>query len=220
MIIKADPETFFVFDLDDTLYNEIEFLKSAFKSIAIEIEPKSHNQLFKKMFDIYNSGGNTFEYLMKRYPEKKITMENLLYLYRNHFPKISLKEGVLKLLKSIKSKNGKIGIITNGRSVTQRSKIKALGIEHFIDELIISEEFGNEKSDESVYKYFLKENPGKKFYFFGDNIDIDFITAKKLGWCCIGVTDKKSIHKQNVNEFSDEYLPHFFIKKFIEIEII
>jgi putative hydrolase of the HAD superfamily len=220
MIIKADSETFFVFDLDDTLYSEIDFLKSAYKSIAFEIEPKSHIHLFKDMFELYKSGGNTFEYLMERFPEKKITMENLLYLYRNHFPEISLKEGVLGIMIKIKNKKGKIGIITNGRSITQRNKIKALGIEQFIDETIISEEFGHEKPDESVYKYFIKKNPGKQFYFFGDNIDKDFITPKRLAWCCIGLMDKNNLHSFSHSEFSIEHLPHFFINKFTEIEII
>ncbi|MCX6327611.1 MAG: HAD family hydrolase [Bacteroidia bacterium] len=220
MIIKADSGTFFVFDLDDTLYSEIDFLKSAYKSIAFEIEPKSHVLLFKDMFEVFKSGGNTFEYLMGRIPDRKITMENLLSLYRDHFPKIFLKAGVLEILIKIKNKKGKIGIITNGRSITQRNKLKALGLEQFIDETIISEEFGHEKPDESVYKYFLDKYPGEQFYFFGDNINNDFVSPKKLAWCCIGVLDKKNIHKKLLSGFSIGYLPHCFINKFTEIKII
>lgn len=124
------------------------------------------------------------------------------------------------MLVKIKSKNSKIGIITNGRSITQRNKIGALGLGQLIDETIISEEFGFEKPNEAVYKYFLKKDYKWQFYYFGDNLKNDFITPKKLDWCCIGVIDENSIHKFNVSEFSREYLPHIFIKEFSEIEII
>lgn len=220
MIIKANPETYFVFDLDDTLYSEIDFLKSAFKYIASRIDSNSCFQLYEEMFHLFKSGGNAFEYIIEKFPEKMNTIEKLLDLYRNHSPEISLKEGVLEMLVKIKIKNGKIGIITNGRSVTQRNKIEALGLDQFIDETIISEEFGFEKPNEAIYKYFLKKEQKWQFYYFGDNLKNDFIAPKKLNWCCIGVIDENNIHKFNVTEFSNEYLPHIFIEKFTEIEII
>ncbi|MEI6048939.1 MAG: HAD family hydrolase [Bacteroidota bacterium] len=219
MTIKADRGTCFVFDLDDTLYYEIDFLKSAYKSIAFAIEPESHTRLFNEMLKVFRSGANTFEYLIERFPEKNLTRENLLYLYRNHLPEIALKKGVLEILIKIKNNKGRTGIITNGRSITQRNKIKALGIEQFIDETIISEEVGYEKPGESVFRYF-PEKTGEQFYYFGDNMNKDFIAPKKLGWCCIGVLDKKNIHSQNISDFSIEYLPHIFINMFTEIEII
>jgi len=220
MIIKADTGTFFVFDLDDTLYNEIDFLISAYKAIAIGIEPVNHVQLYSEMFQTYKSGGNAFSYIIEKYPEQSLTIGKLLDSYRNHFPEISPRKGVLEMFSAIKSKNSKIGIITDGRSITQRNKIKALGIEHFIDETIISEEFDREKPHESLYKYLIDKNPWGKFYYFGDNIEKDFITPKKLAWFCIGLIDKNNIRSFNHSKFPDDYLPHCFISKFTEIVII
>jgi putative hydrolase of the HAD superfamily len=220
MILKADSDSYFVFDLDDTLYSEIDFLKSAYKSITYEIAPGIHEQLFKVMIELFESGGNPFDYLIERFPEKKITKEKLLYLYRKHYPDISLREGVLEVLLRIKKKNGSVGIITDGRSVTQRNKIKALGIEKYIDKAVISEEFGFEKPEPSVFKIFMEEGNGKKYYYFGDNISKDFIAPRKLGWYCIGVSDKDNIRKQNLSDFSEAFLPHSFINSFTEIEII
>lgn len=220
MIIKANSETFFVFDLDDTLYSEIDYLKSAFKYIASSIEPESFTQLYDEMFSIYKSGGNTFEYIIKNFKKKNYTKEYLLNLYRSHFPQIELKEGVLEMLDKIKEKKGKIGIITNGRSITQRNKIKSLGLEPFIDITIISEEIGFEKPNEMVYKDFLKMNSIYQFYYFGDNLTNDFITPRSQGWCCVGVINEYSIHKINISDIKQEYLPHLFINKFSEIQII
>src|SRR4030066_174908 len=214
MIIKAESETYFVFDLDDTLYNEIDYLVSAYKAIAARIEPVDHVRLYSKMFKIFVSGGNAFNYVIEKYPGQHLTIPWLLDLYRNHSPEISPRKGVLEMFSLIKSKNSKIGIITDGRSTTQRNKIKALGIEHFIDETIISEEFGREKPHESLYKYLIDKNPWGKFYYFGDNIEKDFITPKKLAWSCIGVNDKKNIRSFDYSEFSNDYLHHCFISKF------
>jgi putative hydrolase of the HAD superfamily len=220
MILKADSNSYFVFDLDDTLYFEIDFLKSAFKSISLELEADNHGQLLQKMLEIYNSGGNTFDFLVENYSCRNITTENLLSLYRNHYPEISLRGGVLEMFIKIKNNNGRIGIITDGRSISQRNKIKALGIERYIDKILISEEFGFEKPDSSVFESFMSKAINEEIYYFGDNIRKDFISPKKLFWCCIGVLGEKSLLKFKLSDFSEEYLPHFFINDFTEIEIV
>ena len=220
MIIKADNHTCFVFDLDDTLYSEIDFLKSAYREISIMIYPEENEELFRRMLKTYLSGGNSFLFLLEKFPEKNMTLEKLLYLYRNHFPVISLREGVAEMLGKIKLKGGKIGIITDGRSVTQRNKLKALGIEDLIDDVIISEELGIEKPDISLYKSFNEINAENQCFCFGDNVSKDFVTPRKLSWICIGILDKQNIHKYDISSFPKEYLPYCFIKKFTEIEII
>lgn len=220
MIIKADNNTYFIFDLDDTLYPEIDFLKSGFKLIAGQIKPGSELQLYEKMLSVYKSGGNTFEYLLETYPESIRTLEGLIDMYRYHIPEIYLKPGVLEMLLKIKDKKGKIGIITNGRSITQHNKINSLGLEKFLDSLIISEEIGFEKPAKDVYKPYLADDKKYQYYYFGDNPKIDFIEPKRLGWYCIGVINEDNIHEFNINEFSQEYLPHVFINFFTEIEII
>ncbi len=220
MIIKATNRTCFVFDLDDTLYHEIDFLKSAFTFIARDLEPDSHFHLFEEMLYIFKTGGNAFEYVINRFPDKNLRVDTLLDTYRSHIPQISLKEGVLKMLISIKEKSGRTGIITNGRKITQHNKIKALGLDKLIDEIIISEEFGVGKPDEAVYKYFQKNDSQGQFYYFGDNFKIDFLAPKKLHWCCIGVLDDGNIHMPDMTIFSQEYVPHLFIREFTEIEII
>jgi len=220
MIIKADSRSYFVFDLDDTLYSEIDFLKSAYRFIASSLNPSESEILYHEMLKIYLSGGNAFKYVIEKYPGRQLSIENLLNLYRNHFPEISLRDGVFNLLTNIKKGNGKIGIITDGRSVTQRNKIVALGIANFIDTLVISEEIGYEKPSINLFESFMGEKSRIHYFYFGDNLSKDFISPKKLGWTCIGIVDEKNIHKKNISEFSNEYLPHIFVKNFSEIDII
>lgn len=219
MIISADQYTCFVFDLDDTLYHEIDYLKSAYHYIASEVSAGGRESVYEEMLRIFSMGGNAFKFILNNFPEQNLTQEKLLYLYRNHNPDISLREGVLEMLIKIKKRHGKIGIITDGRSITQRNKIKALGLTDYIDKMVISEEIGCEKPAPFLYESFMSEGL-KSFYYFGDNISKDFISPKKLSWCCVGILDKRNIHTNDLAEFSNEYLPHFFIRLFTEIEII
>lgn len=218
MTIKVDSKSFIVFDLDDTLYSEIDFLTSAYREIVCTLNPGDKDLIINEMCSLYNRGGNPFEYLIQRLPKHNLTIEKLLSLYRNHLPDIPLRPGALDLLKMIKVKGGKIGIITNGRSITQRNKIKSLKISPYIDELVISEERGFAKPDENIYALISEKYPSHTFYYFGDNNEIDFLAPKKLKWYCVGLKDYRNIHK--TKEISNEaYLPHEFINSFTEVII-
>lgn len=220
MTIKVDNNTCVVFDLDDTLFPEIDFLKSAYRAIAREISGDTYGSLYKQMMDLYSNGENAFSFLLEKYKKTNLTLEKLLYLYRNHFPEISLREGVMELLIEIKNRDGRTGIITDGRRVTQINKIKALGLVEYIDEIVISEDYGCEKPNRLLFEVFMKRDQNTRYFYFGDNCRKDFVTPKKLGWSTIGVLDNNNIHKQDLSAYSDEYLPDMFINKFEEIGII
>ena len=102
---------------------------------------------------------NVFQNLVERYPI--ITIAELKQLYRNHFPDFSQYAIVKSYLCALKSKGYNLGLITDGFSVTQRNKIKSLGIEELFDLIIISEEFGSEKPNEKNYKIFQFFNKAK-----------------------------------------------------------
>jgi putative hydrolase of the HAD superfamily len=220
MIIKVSKGTSIVFDLDDTLFLEIDFLRSAFRAIAREVSGEMNDSLYEQMYYLYKTGGNAFSFLLEKYKKRNITLEKLLYLYRNHYPDISLREGVMELLLQIKKRHGRIGIITDGRRITQLNKIKALGLEGYIDEIVISEDYGCEKPSKVLFDVFMMSGLDYRYFYIGDNLAKDFVTPKKLGWTTIGVLDSLNIHKQDISEYSDEYLPDIFIKKFDEIGIV
>jgi len=141
MITPVHKNSIVLFDLDDTLYNEIEFLKSAYCEIARFLHKDQWRALYAEMFSLYRGSNNVFEILSIKY---NVSIEELLSLYRNHKPKIVPFNGVINLFDSIINKGAKIGIITDGRSVTQRNKIKSLSLDKYFDIVIISEEINSE----------------------------------------------------------------------------
>lgn len=220
MKLLLPKETIFVFDLDDTLFYEIDYLKSAYQEIAETIKPQNSFELYEIMIQKYKLGENVFEFLIKEYSETVNNIDYLLNLYRNHIPKITLKAEAKTLLDELLKNKIKIGLITDGRSITQRNKLKSLEIENYLNDIIISEEFGTSKPNELNYKYFMDKYPDNKYIYLGDNPKKDFITANKLNWLTICLLDDgKNIHKQNF-DIEKEFLPILNVASFKELEII
>nr|WP_315212121.1 HAD family hydrolase [uncultured Flavobacterium sp.] len=202
-----------IFDLDDTLIPEIDFLKSAFQEIADYVDA-SNSELFDEMIQWYQNKENVFLKVQEKY--NTISVSDLKNKYRNHFPNFDSKSENRELLLELKEEGHFLGLITDGYSVTQRNKIRALGIESLFDLIVISEEFGSEKPNEDNYSAFHKFGP-KDIYYIGDNISKDFITPNKMGWTSICVLDNgKNIHTQNFN-LSKEYLPKYRIHNLKEV---
>lgn len=187
-----------VLDLDDTLYSELDYLISAYQFIATKLERNNSQELYEKMFFLFKNDKNVFDFLIKNY--KQMDKEQLLYWYRFHEPRIVLFNGVLECLGLLKNKY-KFAIITDGRSFTQRNKIRALNIESYLDEIVISEEIGTEKPHLNNFKIVEKNLQCQSYIYVGDNPKKDFVTPNTLGWNTICLLDQgNNIHKQDFEQ--------------------
>ncbi len=214
-----------VFDLDDTLYNEIDFLISSYNEISqflskIKGVDKSQNEIFDYMYSKYLDKKNTFEQVISFLNIQNITVFDLLDLYRNHIPNICLSDNTKELLDYLIEQEFILGIITDGRSIQQRNKIKALNLESYISGLIISEEFGSEKPNLENFKFFEQKFPDANYTYIGDNINKDFIAPNELNWNTICLLDNgKNIHNQSLSH-PISHLPKIYIKNIKEIKEI
>lgn len=202
------------FDLDDTLYKEIDYLKSAYKEIAKTV---GHPEAAGQMLEWYLTGENAFKKLIETY-NLTVGIADLLKIYREHFPDIHLDEGVKEYLVRLKEDGVRLGLISDGRSLTQRNKIKALGLEGFFDIEIISEEFGTEKPCLKNYQAVMDMFPERKvFVYVGDNTAKDFVAPNQLGWRTVCLAqDKRNIHRQDMS-LEKEYMPQRVITNLEDI---
>lgn len=193
-----------VFDLDDTLYYEMQFVQSAFNYINrylntrfnICIKNQIESMIKAKKFNLYDWIISNTKIKSKDFP---LTL--YLNLYRYHFPSIHLTNDTEQLLKKLKALEYKLGIITDGRSITQRNKIKALGLEKYIDIIIISEETGYSKPDKHNFQLIENYYPNSSnFIYIGDNTSKDFeYTHISDKWNSICLQDTGlNIHQQNL----------------------
>ncbi|MHA8051682.1 HAD family hydrolase [Aquirufa sp. ROCK-SH2] len=187
-----------VFDLDDTLYKEVDFLKSGYQFICDTFQ--LDDAVYQGMIKGYYEKKNVFQELLDQYA-LPIQLTDLIEMYRLHIPKISLDEASKATLDILmEMENVTLALLTDGRSKTQRNKIMALGIEPYFKEIIISEEFGSEKPNPANYLYFSKKYTDFRYYYIADNIQKDFISPNELAWETICLKDNgKNIHTQEVN---------------------
>ena len=212
MILPSSNKVF-VFDLDDTLYSERDFEKSG-------IEFVYHNLSIKHISieTILNNRNNWIE-LMINGSNNQITLQIVLDMYRNHFPTIQLYNDAKVFLEKLLSQGIEMSLITDGRSITQRNKLRALGVESYFKNIIISEEINSEKPSEYNFRLVMDNKIAENYIYVADNPKKDFITPNKLGWTSICLLDRgQNVHKQNFN-ISSEYLPLFSISSFEEITL-
>lgn len=166
MIIKA-----VIFDLDDTLYSSTKFYNAVYKCIE-------HRYNIDKKY--------VLNFLISRYKDK-----NIKYVM-SEISKCNIKLNLIKnadeLLKCLKHKRYKIGMITNGLPVVQKIKIKKLGIYSLFDSIIYAVESALKPSYIPYLKSVreLNVSPHESVYI-GDNPDIDFCGACKIGMHTIRV---------------------------------
>jgi len=192
-----------VFDLDDTLYKEIDFLKSAYRHIAVLVSNAniSEDGVYQTLWETYLQGGNAFATVVQKYGFQLFTVGWMLNVYRNHKPHITLDSDTRQTLERLKVAGVTMGIISDGRYVQQMNKIDALGLKDFIheDDIIINTDRSRIKPDRQSFKRFMeKYGKDSNFWYVGDNTAKDFVGPNTLGWKTVCLLDDgRNIHKQN-----------------------
>ena len=207
-------EAYFVFDLDDTIYKEIDYKISGINYLVKQISQIYGVNLESSSF--YNVE-NFIQEIQRQLKLPSEVAQSLLWQYRIHNPKINIKKDIKDTLYHIKKNSSGIAILTDGRSITQRKKIMALGLEDI--PLYISEEYKSEKPDRKRFKMIESSNSSLNYIYVGDNISKDFITPNNMGWTTIGIKDNGlNIHQQSISDVSKDYLPNFWIDTIADLK--
>ena len=212
--------THIVFDLDDTLYKEIDFVKSAYIYINSYINSRFNIDLSKNIKKCLSGEINFFNLInSKLYPDQNFPIEKYLELYRFHYPEIKLSKDTSVFFEKILSHNIEFSIITDGRSISQRNKIKALGLYDLVKNIIISEETGFEKPHLNNFKILNRIYSNKKLIYIADNTSKDFLAPNSLNWdtICL-INNGQNIHPQDFN-LNIDYLPKIKVNYLTEINI-
>lgn len=179
-----------VFDLDDTLFPEHQFVLSGFQAVSEWVFDKFSVQGFYVTAEtLFNQGcrGKVFDSALFQLniPYDTSLIEEIVKIYRGHKPKITLYDDAEWAI-SFFGTNTRLGIITDGYLLTQQNKVASLGIEAKFDVIVYSDAFGRKCWKPSKVPYLnLMETLGCKgddCFYVGDNPAKDFIEAKNLGW--------------------------------------
>ena len=183
-----------IFDLDDTLYSEKEYVRSGYKAVSDYLGGGYEERLWT----YFESGKQSIDELLNDIgqPDKK---DEVLTVYRKNKPNIGLYSGVKELINDLKSGGIKVGIITDGRPDGQHNKIEALGLNELVDDIIITDELGGiqfRKPCDIAFRIMLTKwrlNPADVIYV-GDNASKDFQAPQQLGIKSLWFDNKDGIY--------------------------
>lgn len=212
-----------IFDLDDTLYKEIDFVYCGFKEVCKYLSEKNNIEfevLYKYSIEILqkNGRGKVFDILCNNFNIKEDT-QKLVSIYRNTEPEIKLYDDSIYMINKLKD-NYKLAIITDGMAYVQWNKIKVLKLQELVHKIIVTDDYGKDFWKPSVFPYLqissqFSARPEECIYI-GDNPSKDFIGAKKIGMHTIRIIRDYGDHI-NIN-LSLEYEANYNIKNLYEIE--
>ena len=190
-----------VFDVDDTVYEQIVPCENAYKSLFdMDIDIEKFYLLSRYYSDVKFEASRNGEMTMDEYHIYRIqeaakdlgvclTAEQALSMqkeYKKNQQKLQMSNTTISILELAKENNVKLGIITNGLSEHQWAKIKALGIESWIsrENIIVSGDYGINKPDVRIFEIMQEklQLPNASLYYIGDSIENDIVGANNADW--------------------------------------
>jgi len=91
--------------------------------------------------------------------------------------------GAVETIDELRARGTKLALVTNGRSLIQREKIRRFDLEHRFDHIQIEEEHGFGKPDERAYLHAMSALGvgAKECWMIGDNLEWEVVTPQRLG---------------------------------------
>lgn len=194
-----------IFDLDDTLHLERDYVFSGFNAVAKAHEDllgpwEESSEKMRKLFFDSEKRRRIFNILLEERGRvvTEDTIGAMIKTYRFHLPDISLTPEVDSLLSKLREKY-KLGLITDGPVMMQAAKVEALDLRAKLDTIILTEEFGKEfaKPHPKAFEYMVEKLgiKHKECVYMGDNAGKDFLAPNKLGWLTIQFTQPDGVYK-------------------------
>jgi putative hydrolase of the HAD superfamily len=186
-----------VFDLDDTLYEEKQFVESGFAAVDQWLLARHGTGGFESTARrIFASGqrGRIFNEALEwlELPATPELIAEMLEVYRGHSPDLQLLPDAEIALRWVTESGLRVGLITDGPSSMQRRKIRALGLDERISCQVVTDELGGRefwKPHPAAFMRVMDAYPGDRdgYVYVADNPRKDFIAPRQLGWMTIRV---------------------------------
>lgn len=197
-----------VFDLDDTLFPEKEFVKSGFRAAANYLQKSgiTPDDVFPELWKTFCRGarGTVFNDVLHAVgiePAEDL-IKKLIEIYRSHKPLLALFPDAAFILKHLHGRK-KMGILSDGYRETQKNKVDALNIESYFDVILFTDFLGRDfwKPHTAGYEKIMDicSISCEKCLYVGDNPRKDFYGARQTGWKTVHVLRTDGIYSEQEN---------------------
>jgi putative hydrolase of the HAD superfamily len=184
-----------VFDLDDTLYPQVEYKRSGFKIVAhwaaVHLGLDS-GECLEQLERILRKKGpsyhHMFDDLITHFGLDQEIVAEMVRVFIDHAPQITCYPNVPEMLSRL-GRTFRLGILTDGPVKVQQRKIASLKLERHVDLILYSDSLSMEKPEPALFAWFEQQFslPGTSLVYVGDNPAKDFIGARNRRWMTIRV---------------------------------
>jgi putative hydrolase of the HAD superfamily len=197
------PDLMVVFDVDDTLYLERDYVRSGFKALdSVVLEQFGTAGFGTLAWSNFLRGcrGNTFDITLSQLGVEFVASDvaALVDAYRSHSPAISLLPDAEAAINDLSATGISIGVLTDGPATSQEAKVKALGLRVFAEHIVITDRYGHGygKPHTRGFVELADRSRRRDHIYVGDNPLKDFSGPRSLGWGTLRVRREGGLHHQ------------------------
>jgi putative hydrolase of the HAD superfamily len=192
-----------VFDLDDTLFPERQYVQSGFKAVSNFLREQGlvEQDVFPAMWGKFLTGERSaiFNQVLEENeigPQKDL-IKTLVTVYRTHHPEITLYPDARAALNYFYGRKP-LALLSDGYMQTQSAKIAALKIKHFFRSIVLTDQLGRDfwKPSPVGFKHIMQTLGGEPagYVYIGDNPIKDFAAPRRLGWKSVYVKRPQGVY--------------------------
>lgn len=184
-----------VFDLDDTLYDEITYVHSGFAAVAAFAarEWGVRQRAFERALvetEARRGRGRVFDVVLASAGVQDLSaVRRCLAVYRGHVPHIRLHAAGRRAL--ARFRHVPTYIVTDGNALVQERKVRALGLTGRVRKALVTHRYGRHHAKPSPYCFqriaAWEGEPASRIVYVGDNPTKDFVGIRPLGFRTVRV---------------------------------
>ncbi len=192
-----------VFDIDDTLYPERQFVRSGYAAVGEYLRDKlGRDETFEAwLWQRFQRGDSTgaFDALNEHFQLglSRDDIQACVQHYRSHRPEIDPYPGMAELLQQLGA-SCRLAVISDGPSKVQRQKLAAMGLAERFELVLVSEDFEPTagKPDRRMFELTAERLAAEHGHcaYIGDNLSKDFVAPNALGWLSVYYRREGQVH--------------------------
>lgn len=207
MAVRMSVEGF-IFDVDDTLYLERDYVRSGFDAVGAWAEREGMPNIADTCWLLFRHGsrGRVFDQALAAHtvhPDPAV-IDAMVEVYRSHRPVIELLPDARHVLASLDRLGFRLGVVTGGPVRSQEAKVESLGLRAWCEPIVYSGAWGpaldkpHQRSFEAVEH--LTGLAASRLCYVADNPAKDFVGPQRRGWAVIRVRRPDGLHAHRHSE--------------------